>query len=120
MPIYPIGSKIYVAGEKRPYKVQAADSRYAIATKSHFGTVLYTILDFKNKIRGKDNMVFSAGYESQQDCNEALIALNDNMEVSRRNCVPLDVRGADWEVIRVRHPDGSDMKTPIQILAEGI
>lgn len=116
-PIYPVGAKLYVAGEKRPYTVQASDTRYAIATKSHFGTVLYTILDFVSKVRGPDNLVFSHGYETRQLCEENLARLNDNMEVTYRNRVPLNVRGADWEIVKVTMPDGSAGMTPLEILS---
>lgn len=57
-------------------------------------------------MRGADNMVFGRGYETKEQCEENLAALHDDMEVSRRNCVPLDVGGANWEIVKVVLPDG--------------
>lgn len=120
-PIYPVGTKLYVFGEKRAYKVRASDSNFVIATKPHFGTVLYFICDFKNNLRGPDSQVFSNGYETDEDCLDNLKDLNGELheghtlEISYRSKVPL-VGVFDHEIHEVILPDGSIGKTPREIL----
>ena len=38
-----VGDKIYIASEKRPYRVRAANQRFAVCTKPHFKTVLWWV-----------------------------------------------------------------------------
>lgn len=113
--MYPVGTKLYANDQKRPYVVKAADERFAIATKPHFGTVMYTILDKEKKVCGPDNMVFSHGYESQKDCEYNLARLQDDMEVSYRRAVRLDVAGVEFEFRKVEGPDGADLPTPYDL-----
>ena len=87
-------SKFWFKGEKRPYTVQASDERFAICTKpfnlKH--TVLYTIVDFKENIRGTENLIFCAGFEDKKDCLDALERLQKGKsEISHRNRVPLEI-----------------------------
>lgn len=118
--MYPVGTKLYANKDKRPYTVRVADDRFAIATKSHFGTVMYTILDKEKKVCGPDNMVFSHGYETIEDCEYNLRALQgkeppNTMEVSYRRAVRLDVRGVDFEFLKVVGPDGESLRTPYEL-----
>jgi hypothetical protein len=88
------GSKIYFANEKRPYTVKALNKRYAVCTKpfnlKH--TVLCTIIDRVNKIRGTENLVFCMGFETAEDCKEALARLvMGESEISGRNYKSLDI-----------------------------
>lgn len=87
--------KIYFEEEKRPYKVRAYDGQYAICTKPYNfrkNTVFYTIVDFKNKIRGTDNMVFSIyDYYSDEDCQSALKDLISGELSIGRNRIPLKI-----------------------------
>ena len=87
-----VGDKIYFVEEKRPYKVRAANDRYLVCTKPYNlkGTVLYTIVDLIEEIRGTENTVFCMGFESDEGCAEALTRLvSGESEISRRNRVPL-------------------------------
>lgn len=87
-----VGDKIYFAEESKPYKVRAANDRYAICTKPYNlkRTVLYTIVDLVEEIRGTENTVFCMGFENDLDCEEALRRLiSGDSEISRRNRVPL-------------------------------
>lgn len=88
----PLGSLVYVAEETRPYRVHARDERYAVCTKSHFGTVLYFVLDTEAKIRGTENLIFGLGAETDEQCREMLARIQTGQtEVSHRNRVELDV-----------------------------
>lgn len=89
-----IGNKIWFSYEKKPYKVRACDSRFIICTKPFNikKTVLYTIIDLQNNIRGTENLIFCMGFESDADCEEALSRLQSGeSEVSHRNRVKLDI-----------------------------
>lgn len=88
------GQKIWFEGEKRPYTVRSCNQRFAICTKP-FNlkyTVLYTIIDKENNIRGTEGLTFCMGFETDQDCNEALIRLQTGQtEVSYRNREELNI-----------------------------
>lgn len=89
-----VGDKIYFPTDKRPFKVRCRNERFIILTKplNLYHTVLYTIVDLKNKWRGPDNMIFCNGYETDKDCNERLIELQEGIiEVSTRRGIPLDI-----------------------------
>lgn len=88
------GDRIKFFSEKRPYCVRAADRRYAICTKpfnlKH--TTIYTIIDFKEDVRGPDNVIFGLGYETDADAARALAQLQaGEIEVSYRRRIPLDI-----------------------------
>jgi hypothetical protein len=88
------GSKIYFASDKKPYTVKALSNRYAVCTKpfNPKKTVLYTIIDFSQQIRGRENLIFCMGFETETDCKEALLRLESGeSEVSHRHRVPLDI-----------------------------
>jgi len=87
-----VGDKIYVESEKRPYRVRAANERFAVCTKPHFKTVLYFVADFKEDVRGTENLIFGMGAETDEECQEMLARLSSgDTEVSHRNRVPLDI-----------------------------
>ena len=87
-----VGDKVYVPKEKKPYRVKARDDRYIICTKPCFGTVLYFIVDLKERWRAPDNMVFCFGYETKEQCEERLAELQrGEIELSRRRGIPLDI-----------------------------
>ncbi|WP_322080154.1 hypothetical protein [Burkholderia cenocepacia] len=94
-----VGSRIYFEGERMPYTVQARDERFLICTKPFAvrRTYIYSIVDLRRSERGPDNMIFgrSSGYGSRDECEGALRELADpsnQLEVSRRNCIPLKIR----------------------------
>ena len=89
---FKVGDKVWFPGEKRPYRVKACDDRFAICTKPHNPqkTVLYTIIDLDQNVRGTENLIFCMGFETIELCKEALVRLQDGeTEVSFRNRVPL-------------------------------
>lgn len=88
-----VGDKVYVPNQKRPFRVRARDDRYIICTKpfNPEHTVLYFIIDLKDKWRASDNMIFCLGYETDEDCRARLKDLQDGtIELSRRG-IPLDI-----------------------------
>lgn len=107
------GDKVVFAEEKLPYSVMSANDRFAVCTRRlhirHDADLLwyavqngsyrkfmdaynyskeepvYTIVDFKNEIRGTENLVFCMGFGTKELCDEALRRLsNGDSEVSRR------------------------------------
>jgi hypothetical protein len=87
------GDKIFFAGERLSFTVRASNDRFIICTRKHFGKPLYTIVDLEKKIRGTENLIFCMGFESDQDCEEALERLTSGeSEVSHRNFVYLHIK----------------------------
>jgi hypothetical protein len=76
----------------------SSDGRWVICTKPFNlrHTVLYTIIDFDSGVRGPDNLVFSFGYESEEDIVDAMGCLESgDMEISVRYEVYLDIESVD-------------------------
>jgi hypothetical protein len=93
--ILKVGDRVYFAEEKRPYKVRACNERYAVCTKpfNPLRTVLYTIIDLQEQARGRENLIFCMGFESDQSCLEALHRLQSGeSEVSHRHRIPLQIK----------------------------
>lgn len=89
-----VGNKIYIPTDKRPYTVKARDDRYIICTKPlNLGhTVLYFIIDLKDRWRAPDDRLFCSGYETNEECQERLKELqSDEIKLSWRRGVPLDI-----------------------------
>lgn len=89
------GSKVYFKGEKRPYEVRCRNDRFIICTKPFNlkNTVLYTIIDLARNVRGTENLIFGMGFETDEDCLDALVRLKSGeSEVSYRNFVPLELK----------------------------
>lgn len=87
-----VGSKIKFLSEKQRYMVQASDERFAICTKpmNALKTVLYTIIDFEEDVRGPEDLIFGMGAETRELCEEMLGRLNgigpteDDREIYRQ------------------------------------
>ena len=95
-----VGARVWFAGEKKPYKVRARNERYLICTKpfNPKRTVLYTIVDLERRVRGRDNMIFGMGYETDEDIAETMAALAaGDVEVSYRHFVNLEVERVERE-----------------------
>jgi hypothetical protein len=67
-PIVPIGAKIKFKREKQRYTVRASNAAYTILTKplNIHRTVLYTIIDFHEKVRGPEDLIFGMGDETDE------------------------------------------------------
>lgn len=90
---YAVGDRIGFVEERNRYKVWAASERFLVCTRFLFGTLLYTIVDFKLQVRGPENLLFSRGAESLQQCEEMLARLEaGESRVSRRHCLPLKIK----------------------------
>lgn len=115
-----VGSKIRFLNEKKRFVVQASDDRFAICSYPlnmihrtydrkkypkgyyHEKTVMYTIVDFKENVRGPENLVFGFGAETREQCEEMLARLNtpstmrdEPTEVSHRHRVELDIENIE-------------------------
>jgi hypothetical protein len=90
----PVGSKVKFANEKQRYTVRASNERYAVCTKPFNArkTVLYTIIDFCERERGAENLIFEAGAETDAQCTEMLQRITvGETEISHRNRCELDI-----------------------------
>jgi hypothetical protein len=108
----PVGSKVKFASDRSRYTVQASSARYAVCTRlfNLRHTVFYTIIDFREKVRGTENVIFCAGAETREQCEDMLCRLMGkpdsgdrsliaaghpvepaHTEVSHRNRIPLDI-----------------------------
>lgn len=86
------GDKVWFPGQKQGYTVRVRNHRYIICTKPFNlrKTVIYTIIDMKEQIRGTENLIFCMGFETDKQCEEALQRLiKGESEITRRNRVPL-------------------------------
>lgn len=98
-----VGDKVKFREEGQRYTVQASDERYAVCTKpfNPRRTVLYSIIDFKEGIRGPENLVFGHGAETREQCEEMLDRLNGReldgltTEVSHRHQCSLNIERID-------------------------
>jgi len=103
--------KIYFAGERIGYTIKACNERYLICTKPYNPkrTVLYTIVDLKEEIRGTNNLVFNMyDYAKQSDIDQCLKDLIsgesdfDGLKITRRNRVPL-------QIVKILDKDGKEI-----------
>lgn len=88
------GDKVKFVSEKQRYTVQAANDRFAVCTKPFNcrRTVLYTIVDTVENIRGRENLIFGMGAETQEKCEDMLERLaSGETQVSHRHHVALDI-----------------------------
>lgn len=87
-----VGDRIRFAPRGMPFTVQARNRRFIVATRPFAlkKTVLYTVIDLKEMVRGPDNLVFCMGYETQAQCQRRLAELvRGESEVSHRRRVDL-------------------------------
>jgi len=95
---FTVGEKVKFTSEKRRYTVRAAGVRFAVLNKpfNPKNTVLYTVVDLQEGIRGTENLVFGAGAETPEQCEAMLKRLEaGETEVSHRNYVNLDIESRE-------------------------
>jgi hypothetical protein len=88
------GDKIKFAEEKQAYTIRARGERYLVCTKpfNPRKTVLYTVVDLVEDVRGTENLVFGMGAETNEECEEMVQRLESGQsEVSYRNRIKLNV-----------------------------
>ena len=105
------GCRLTFVEEKHPYKVRAAGERYLVCTKPFNlrRTVLYTVVDLVERVRGTENLVFGSGAETDEQCAEMLRRLEGKCadtgfttEVSHRNRVPLNIMRVEAPNVKLR------------------
>ena len=90
----PIGTKIKFAEEKQAYTIRASNRFYCVCTKpfNPRKTVLYSVIDLVNDIRGTENLVFGLGSETDEECRNMLSRLTfAELDISRRNYISLNI-----------------------------
>lgn len=92
---YQVGDKIKFAEEKRPYTIRACNDRFLVCTKPFAlrHTVLYTIVDLHERIRGTDWWILGVyDYMDDADCEWCLEELIlGECEISYRNRIRLNI-----------------------------
>ncbi len=89
-----VGTRIKFSSEKQAYTVQASNRFFSVCTKPFNAkkTVLYSIIDWYNQIRGCENLIFGCGAETREQCEEMLERLtNAKSDISSRNWCGLDI-----------------------------
>lgn len=92
--IVQVGDKIRFAEEKQAYTVQARGERFFVCTKPFNAqrTVLYTVVDVVQRVRGTENLVLGLGAETREQCEQMLDRLEcGDTQVSHSNRVPLNL-----------------------------
>ena len=88
--------KIKFEEEKRAYTVRARNEQYLICTKpfNPKHTVLYTIIDLVEGIRGTNDFIFNPyNYAITEDCLRCLKDLiSGEAKISKRNRIPLKIK----------------------------
>lgn len=88
------GDKIKFLEERFNYTVRAAGKRFAVCTRPHFKTIMYTVLDLVDQVRSTENLVFCFGAETDRQCRDMLKRIESGeTELSRRNMIPLNIVG---------------------------
>ena len=90
----PVGSKIKFPNEKQKYTVISSNRFFSVCTKPFNAqkTVLYTVIDWYNQLRGAEDLVFGMGAETKEDCDSMLERLTmGESDISSRNFVNLNI-----------------------------
>lgn len=89
-----VGDKVSFYDDPQPYTVQARNDRFAVCTKPFNlqRTVIYTVVDLADQVRGTEDLIFCEGAESREQCEEMLARLAaGKTAVSHRNRVALRI-----------------------------
>lgn len=90
----PVGTLIKFKGERQRYTVRASNVAFAVCTKpmNALKTVLYTVIDWNEKRRGPEGVIFEEGAVSDESCSEMLDRLTSGeTTVSERRDAPLNI-----------------------------
>ena len=102
MCLLPTQSKIKFEWERSRFTIRASNACFAVCTYPHKDTVMYTIVDIKEKIRGTENLIFWLWAESDEDCINMLQRLTiGESRISERNFVELKIKQLKnyWDII---------------------
>lgn len=88
-----VGNVVFFEKEKKPFTVKACNENFAICvTKS---AKLYTIIDWEQGLRNRNNLIFNPyEYTKQEEIEKCLRDLSDPnhvCEISHRGAVKLDI-----------------------------
>lgn len=93
------GDRLTFAEERNPYTVQAvsSDGRWVAATKPFPArdTVLYTVIDFAERLRGRDNC-HGLGYETREACENAIAAFESGEARHSHRHPPINLHLTRW------------------------
>lgn len=95
---FKVGEKVKFTSENRRYTVRAAGPRFAVLNKpfNPKKTVIYTIVDLEEGIRGPENLVFGMGAETPEQCAEMLARIESGKtEISHRSRVNLEIESRE-------------------------
>jgi hypothetical protein len=102
-----IGSKIKFTNEKQRFTVIGSSENFTVCTKplnqikrvrggfEHKKTYIYTIIDWRQKKRNRDNLIFGSfnSYNTKSGAKKNIDALEKGeMELSHRGIVELDIQ----------------------------
>lgn len=100
LPPLAVGDRVWFVEEVRAYTVQAVspDGQWVALTKPFPArrTVLYTVLDRRTGLRGRDDYG-GLGYETRQACEEAIARFTDGDAEHSRRHRPIPARLAKVE-----------------------
>lgn len=101
------GDKVWFAEEKLPYTVKAVsgDGRWAVCTKPFAArrTVIYTVVDFREQVRGRDNF-HGLGYETDEQCRDAVAMFEAGDAEHSHRYPPIKLRVARTEKLVLSRP----------------
>ena len=91
------GTKIWFDDERFGYTIRSCNERYLVCTKPYNfkkETVIYSMVDLWEGIRGKDGYIFSPyDYFNQEDCDNYLKDItNGDVNISHRGQVELKIK----------------------------
>lgn len=92
--VVPVGTKVWFRSHVRPFKVIASNRFYSVCTKPFNAkkTVIYTVVDWRNKFCGTENTLWGGGAETEEECQEMLHRITSGKsDISSRNWAKLDV-----------------------------
>jgi len=102
---FEIGQPVWLAGDPHPWAVKAVSENFAVltiqmASRTNSVDVLYTVLDWRNGVRGPCNLVGQAwgdGTYTEAECTEMLAQFEvGDLEVSHRNNVRIEFGEVAW------------------------
>jgi hypothetical protein len=93
-----VGERLKFVDDRRWWTVKAVTEHFAALTRQvpfqPTGTLCYTVVDWRNGIRGACNLIgqgWGDGKYTEQECAEMLARFeSDDLEVSHRNWVSLE------------------------------
>lgn len=95
-----VGMKIKFFDQKQRFTVQASNRFYSVCTKPFNAkkTVIYTVIDWYNQVRGTENLIFGFGAGTKEACEEMLDRLtNADSDISGRNWCELDIESISYK-----------------------